>query len=177
MDLSMIPFPQPAAAANGATPTTRPADTSDIFAKALSERLGGAELELLNLAETSLTTEQLGTLVTAVNKSGLRRLGLAGNQITAEGMQHVARYLKQGKCEGLDLGGIDLKDMLGVIAESLDENHPLWALSLANCALTPDSLWQLFPALAKLKNFRFIDLSHNHELFAATPSALPLFRR
>jgi hypothetical protein len=50
-------------------------------------------------------------------------------------------------------------------------------LSLANCALTPDSLWKFFPVLAKLKNFRFIDLSHNHDLFVATRSALSLFRR
>jgi hypothetical protein len=176
MDLSMIPFPQSAPAANGAT-VTRPTDTIEIFTKAISERLGGPELELLNMAETGLTTAQLSMLIDAVNKSGLRRLGLAGNQITAEGMQHVARYLKQGKCEGLDLGGIDMKDHLGVIAESLDENHPLWALSLANCALSPDSLWKLFPVLAKLKNFRFIDLSHNHDLFVANPSALSLFRR
>lgn len=172
----MIPFPQTSVAANDTT-ATQPTDTSDIFAKAVSERLGGAELELLNMAETGLTTEQLSTLITAVNKSGLRRLGLAGNQITAEGIEHVARYLKQGKCESLDLGGIDMKDLLGIIAESLGENHPLWALSLANCGLTPNSLWKLFPVLAKLKNFRFIDLSHNHDLFAATPSALRLFRR
>lgn len=176
MDLSMIPFPQSAPAANGAA-ATRPTDTIEIFTKAISERLGGPELELLNMAETGLTAAQLGMLIDAVNKSGMRRLGLAGNQITAEGMRHVARYLKQGKCEGLDLGGIDMKDYLGVIAESLDENHPLWALSLANCALSPDSLWKLFPVLAKLKNFRFIDLSHNHDLFVANPSALSLFRR
>jgi hypothetical protein len=176
MDLSMIPFPQSAPTANGAT-ATRQANTIEIFTKALSERLGGPELELLNMAETGLTTVQLGMLIDAVNKSGMRRLGLAGNQITANGMEHVARYLKRGKCEGLDLGGIDMKDHLGVIADSLDENHPLWALSLANCALTPDSLWKLFPVLAKLKNFRFIDLSHNHDLFAAVPSALSLFRR
>lgn len=176
MDLSMIPFPQSVSAANGAT-ATRPADPIEIFTKALSERLGGPDLELLNMAETGLTTAQLGMLIDAVNKSGVRRLGLAGNQITAEGMGHVARYLKHGKCEGLDLGGIDMKDRLDVIADSLDENHPLWALSLANCALTPDSLWRLFPVLAKLKNFRFIDLSHNHDMFLAIPSALSLFRR
>lgn len=176
MDLSMIPFPQSVLAANGAT-ATQPADPIEIFTKALSERLGGPDLELLNMAETGLTTAQLGMLIDAVNKSGMRRLGLAGNQITAEGMEHIARYLKHGKCEGLDLGGIDMKDHLGMIAESLDENHPLWALSLANCALTPDSLWKFFPVLAKLKNFRFIDLSHNHDLFVATPSALSLFRR
>jgi hypothetical protein len=176
MDLSMIPFPQSVSTANDAA-TPRPADTIDIFTKAISERLGGPELELLNMAETGLTTVQLGMLIDAVNKSGLRRLGLAGNRITAEGMQHVGRYLKRGKCEGLDLGGIDMKDHLGVIANSLDENHPLWALSLANCSLSPDSLWKLFPVLAKLKNFRFIDLSHNHDLFLANPSALSLFRR
>ena len=33
------------------------------------------------------------------------------------------------------------------------------------------------PALAKLKNFRFIDLSQNHGLFEAEPSALSLLRR
>lgn len=176
MDLSMIPFPQSISATNGAA-ATHPVETIEIFTKALSGRLGGPELELLNMAETGLTTPQLGMLIDAVNKSGMRRLGLAGNQITPEGMQHVARYLKNGKCEGLDLGGIDMKDHLGVIAESLDVNHPLWALSLANCALSPDSLWKLFPVLAKLKNFRFIDLSHNHDLFVAIPSALSLFRR
>jgi hypothetical protein len=176
MDLSMIPFPQSVSAANGAT-TTRPADPIEIFTKALGGRLGGPDLELLNMAETGLTTAQLGMLIDAVIKSGMRRLGLAGNHITAKGMEHVARYLKHGKCEGLDLGGIDMKDHLDVIARSLNENHPLWALSLANCALTPDSLWKLFPALAKLKAFRFIDLSHNHDLFLATPSALSLFRR
>lgn len=182
LDLSMIPFPQIPSSTNG-TPLARTvsgtpkSDPSCLFSRALAERIGGSELELLNMAETGLTTEQLGELIDGVCTSGLRRLGLAGNNITADGMQHVARYVKNGKCEGLDLGGNDLKDLLNVLVDSLDEDHPLWALSLANCELTPESLWKLFPALAKLKNFRFIDLSHNHDLFETNPSALSLIRR
>jgi Ran GTPase-activating protein (RanGAP) involved in mRNA processing and transport len=147
------------------------------LAKALGERLASRDLELLNLAETGMTTEQLGGLIDGAIKSGLRRLGIAGNSITPEGMQHVARFLRDGSCEGLDLGGNDLKDQLGVIADALDDNNDLYALSLADCSLTPDSLWSLFPALVKLKNFRFIDLSQNHALFDTQPSALSLLRR
>ena len=185
MDLSKIPFPQPPPVA---TPTggshihrtisanTIP-DVSCLLAKALGERLASRDLELLNLAETGMTTEQLGGLIDGAIKSGLRRLGIAGNSITPEGMQHVARFLQDGSCEGLDLGGNDLKDQLGVIADALDDNNDLYALSLADCSLTPDSLWALFPALVKLKNFRFIDLSQNHALFDTQPSALSLLRR
>ncbi|TVY54113.1 MAP-homologous protein, partial [Lachnellula suecica] len=186
MDLSKIPFPQaiptPNPPAHGqhlhrtASSSTTP-DVSCLLAKALGERLAGRDLELLNLAETGMTTEQLGGLIDGAIKSGLRRLGIAGNNITHEGMQHVARFLRDGTCEGLDLGGNDLKDQLGVIADALDDQNILYALSLADCSLTADSLWPLFPALVKLKNFRFIDLSQNHALFDTQPSALSLLRR
>jgi hypothetical protein len=187
LDLSMIPFPQPqattppangtAAPKSGATESKTPEDMSEILSKALSERFAGPELDLLNMAETGLSTDQLGRLIDAVNISGLGRLGLAGNGLTAEGVAHVVRFLKNGKCTGLDLGGIDLKDHLGAIADSLTEGHPLWALSLANCGLTPDSLKALLPALSQLQNFRFIDLSHNKDLFGTEHSALSLLRR
>jgi hypothetical protein len=196
MDISKVPFPQ----IPTVSPSTPPSHTaghlsrtmsvasnassdvtysqmSGVLAKAIGERLAGKEFELLNMAECGLTTEQLGCLIDGVIKSGLRRLGIAGNDITPEGMQHVARYIREGKCEGLDLGGNDLKDQLGVIADALSADNQLYALSLADCHLTPDSLWSLFPALAKLKNFRFIDLSQNHELFDSQPSALSLLRR
>ena len=183
LDLSKVPFPQTPASPSqppghvSRTPATTASDVSCLLAKAIGERLAGGELELLNVAECGLTTEQLGSLVDGVIKSGLRRLGIAGNSITPEGMQHVARYIVEGKCEGLDLGGNDLKDQLGTISNALDENNNLYALSLADCNLTPESLWSLFPALAKLKNFRFIDLSQNHDLFETEPSALSLLRR
>ena len=123
------------------------------------------------MAETGLTTDQLGFVIDGVCKSGLRRLGLAGNRITGEGMQHVSRYLREGKCEGLDLGGNDLEDHMDLLANSISENHPLWALSLSNSGLTPDALWKLFPTLVKLQGFKFLDLSHNHALFV---SLIPL---
>ena len=187
MDLSKVPFPQapietPSHSPAHSTRTTSTTSTaytevSCVLSKAIGERLAGREFELLNIAECGMTTEQLGYLIDGVIKSGLRRLGIAGNNITPEGMQHVARYIRDGKCEGLDLGGNDLKDQLGVIADALTENNALYALSLADCNLTPESLWALFPALAKLNNFRFIDLSQNHDLFDSEPSALSLLRR
>jgi hypothetical protein len=187
MDLSKVPFPQPLAGSpvhgpghltrtTSRSSTTHP-EISHLLSQAIGERLAGREFELLNVAECGITTEQLSYLIDGVIKSGLRRLGIAGNKITPEGMQHVARYIRDGKCEGLDLGGNDLKNQLGVIADALTENNALYALSLADCNLTPESLWALFPALAKLKNFRFIDLSQNHGLFDSEPTALSLLRR
>jgi hypothetical protein len=187
MDLSKVPFPQPPVGtpSHGSGHLTRTTTVSSttypevscLLSKAIGERLAGREFELLNIAECGMTTEQLGYLIDGVIKSGLRRLGIAGNKITPEGMQHVARFIRDGKCEGLDLGGNDLRDQLGVIADALTENNALYALSLADCNLTPQSLWALFPALAKLNNFRFIDLSQNHDLFDSEPSALSLLRR
>lgn len=191
IDLSQVPFPQPIPPTSAASSSShlhlphhnKPApiapnnEICHILSRAIGERLAAQDLELLNLADTGITTEQLGVIVDGIIKCGLRRLGLADNNLTAEGVAHVARYLKQGKCEGLDLGGNDLKDLLGLIAESLGEDNLLMALSLAGCNLTPDSLWTLFPSLANLNHFRFIDLSQNPELFSSKPSALSLFRR
>lgn len=190
LDLSMIPFPQaPTTPKQGNGLKRTPSsdctiELASILSTAIGERLAGPELELINMAETGLNAEQLGLLIDGVIKSGLRRLGLAGNNITAEGLEHVARYLRQSNCEGLDLGGNDLQDLLEVVANALEEaiakdkNYPLWALSLADCNMSPDSLWKLLPGLAKLRNFRFLDLSHNQDLFATKPSsALPSLRR
>ena len=204
LDVSKVPFPQPLVPApqvpashaaltshaqthhvqtpNGHLARTTSGSSanielSELLAKAIGERLAGSEFELLVLSECGLTTDQLGDLVGGVIKSGLRRLGLAGNNISPDGMKHIARYIREGNCECLDLGGNDLKDQLGTIVEALGEHCSLYALSLADCNLTPESLWTLFPALAKLNNFRFIDLSQNHDLFEVNPSALSLLRR
>lgn len=189
LDLSRVPFPQATAqtashhhTGSGHLSRTTSASSANselacLLSKAIGERLAGKEFELLNIAECGITTDQLSDLVDGIIKSGLRRLGIAGNNITSEGMKHVARYIRAGHCEGLDLGGNDLTDQMSAITSALDENSSLFALSLADCNLTPDSLWTLFPALVKLKNFRFIDLSQNHDLFDSNPSALSLLRR
>jgi hypothetical protein len=189
LDLSKVPFPQaPAQSASNSqvgsghlsrttSMSSVPSEISSLLSKAIGDRLAGKEFELLNVAECGLTTEQLGDLVDGIIKSGLRRLGIAGNNITPQGFKHVTRFIKSGHCEGLDIGGNDLKDQLGIIADAIDEHSILYALSLADCNLTPDSLCPLLPVLVKLSNFRFIDLSQNHALFGSDRSALSLLRR
>lgn len=189
IDVSMIPFPKPTAMADSVTrhhhtplhhtspAPPSPIDMSTLLQEAIAERLGGNRLEELIMAECGLSTESIGKIVDGVMKCGSTRLGLAGNNITREGLGHVIRYLQSGKCEGLDLGGNDLREDLNMLAEALDEKSTMWALSLADCNLAPSSLESLLPALVQLPNCRFIDLSHNRDLFLTRPTALGLIRK
>ncbi|KAI0156935.1 RNI-like protein [Xylariaceae sp. FL1272] len=154
-----------------------PFDAASLLSKSLESRLAGAELELLNMGATGLSSKQLGIVIDGILKSGVSRLGLSHNSLDADGVQHVARYLREAKCEGIDLGGNDLKDHLATLAEAIDEKGQLWALSIANCNLDPSSLCKLLPKLTKLTNFKFIDLSHNQALFETQPSAIAALRR
>ncbi|KAH6604861.1 hypothetical protein Trco_006568 [Trichoderma cornu-damae] len=180
LDLSSIPFPRQAHAnANGALQNGVhiPLAIADIFARALAHRPAGSALEMLSIGETEPSMEQLGTIMDGVIKCGIRRLGMARNPLDGDGVRHVVRYLESGKCEGLDLGGIDLREHMDTIASSIRETDPLWALSISDCNLTPSALCKILPILAKLENFVFIDLSHNHDLFQSTPNAVGLLRR
>lgn len=191
LDVSSIPFPAPCEPPkttplshhlhahighNGHNHVTQ-LDLSHLLSKALGERLAGPELELLNIGETGITMNQLGTVIDGALKSGLSRLGLAHNDLDTQGVQHVARYLQGGNCQGIDLGGNDLRDHMEVIAEAISEDATIWALSLANCNLMPKSLCKLFHKLIKLKHFKFIDLSHNQDLCESDPSAVGILRR
>lgn len=187
LDVSMIPFPKPRV--ESTSPITSPMDSctpskvrpskdiADIFSKALSERLGGSQLEELVMAECSLSTTCIRKIIDGVVISGVQRLGLAGNDIDNEGLDHVIHYIRSGVCQGLDLGGNDLSGWIGRLAECLTKDCPLWLLSLADCDLTPESLKILFPALVNLPNFRFLDLSHNNNLFSNTQTSLCLLRK
>lgn len=188
LDVSNVVFPhtlvnQPAASQPAPLYATNkpqlqyPYDVCQLLSKSLGERLGGANLELLNIGDTGLSSAQLGWIVDGIIQSGTKRLGLAHNDLDDAGVQHVARYLASGKCEGLDLGGNDLRDRLEVLADAAATNDSLWALSLADCNLAPLSLCKPLPKLVTLSNFKFLDLSHNHELFEARPSATVLLRR
>ena len=182
LDLSHIPFPRQAPTPAGANCTLPngvhiPRSISDVFATAIADRPGGSTLEMVNIGETEPSMAQLGTIIDGVIKCGVGRLGLAHNQLDGEGVGYVARYLKAGHCEGLDLGGNDISDHIETLAESISEDHPLWAISLASCNLTVSALSKMMAVLVKIKGFRFIDLSHNHELFDSKPSALGLLRR
>ncbi|KAK4211418.1 hypothetical protein QBC37DRAFT_446192 [Rhypophila decipiens] len=182
IDLSGIPFPQPPATVsrqNGqANGSAKIGELCQLLSKSIGERLGGATLGVLSFGEAGFTPTQLGLVIDGVIRCGIRRLGLAHNNIEREGLKHIARLLRSGVCEGLDLGGNDMRDQLAVLAEALQgENGQFWALSLADANLVPSSLCKLLPTLVKLKHFRFIDLSHNHELFSSTPSAISVLRR
>lgn len=178
LDISSIPFPIAAEKRNGNIHGNDPrGDLCRLFAQSLGDRLAGSTLGLINLGETGINTDQLEAIIDGIIKCGVKRVGLAHNNIDAKGIQHVARYLSNGRCDGLDLGGNDLRDQLEVLANALNETDPLWALSLAEGNLKPASLCKLLPKLVKLRAFRFIDLSHNPELFQSNPSAIPLLRR
>ncbi|KAF2969566.1 hypothetical protein GQX73_g3991 [Xylaria multiplex] len=185
LDLSSIRFPaivEPAKPPHShlihhthSTPT--PFDLSLLLSKSLADRLAGPELELLNLGATGLTSSQLECIIDGMLKSGVSRLGLSHNNLDAVGVGHVARYLRKARCEGLDLGGNNLRDHLEALASAIESNDSLWALSLANCNLDPASLCKLLPKLLKLTNFKFFDLSHNHALFESEHNAISLLRR
>lgn len=180
IDLSGIPFPKTPATPNGPglmrSPKPVP-DVSSIFADALAQRFGGDHLEELLLSECNPSTEDVERICNAAMAFGLRRLGLANNNLTKEGLQHVVRYIQAGHCEGLDLGGNNLEEHLELLAAAVDNKQPLYALSLADCSLVPPSICSLLQAFTKLPNFRFIDLSHNHGLFSTQPDALSMLRR
>ena len=181
IDLSGIPFPRPPAPTNNPPSMSKssnpPANIRTIFAKALAERFAGSRLEELVISECYPLTDDLEKICNAVITLGLRRFGVANNDLTKEGLEHVLRYFRAGHCEGLDLGGNNLEEHLPLLASAIERSQTLTALSLADCSLTPGSLCGLLKSLTTLPNFRFIDLSHNRGLFSSQPDSVAMLRR
>ena len=190
IDLSMIPFPSKGSNqslhGNQLKPRTvkkLPADLCLTFEKCLVGRLAGSRLEELVMGECGLSTEHISKIVRGVIGCGATRLGLANNNLTVEAMEDIAYYVETGKCEGLDLGGNNLSNgRLDVLVKAIESNgdashNLLHALSLADCKLSTPDIKLLLPVLAKLPNFRFIDLSHNRSLFSTQPNAIAVLRK
>ncbi|KAF5025239.1 hypothetical protein F66182_2705 [Fusarium sp. NRRL 66182] len=180
LDISEIQFPrQPQTQQNGSLNNgcQIPRGISNIFATALGERLGGSTLELVNLGQTGFSMEQLGIIVDGLIQCGVKRLGLSHNQIDAEGIKHVVKFITEGNCEGLDLGGNDISQHTEALASAIDNDSTLWGLGMAACSLTPSALCKILPTMVKLDSLRFFDLSQNPALFQSTPSAVGLLRR
>lgn len=178
IDLTGIPFPKPPTPSDGThRGQSQAVDVCTIFSDALAARFGGDHLEELLLGECKPSAEQVKKICEAATKMGLRRLGLANNDLTREGLNHVIEYLKAGQCEGLDLGGNPIKDHLDLLTEAIEPELPLYAFSLADCSLVPSGICPLLQAFTRLHNLRFIDFSHNPELFSSQPNALGAFRR
>ena len=184
IDVSMIPIPKPPVSRQPTegphSPTGQSSlghDIAALLAKSIFGRLGGPQLEELVMGECQMTTSCVEQLVDAVMQCGITRLGLANNGIAGESLECVLRFLRSGKCQGLDLGGNDLSEHIPALNAALNAQNPLYALSLADCNLSPQSLEDLLPALVQLPNFLFVDLSHNRKLFETKPSALNLLRK
>lgn len=154
-------------------------NAAETLYKCLSERLGGSHLEELSVSECGLSVDHVRKIIDGAMMCGISRLGLAGNHLTDESLEHVIHYIRSGVCHGLDLGGNDLRGKLGMIADTFSEktDTPVWGLSLADCNLDTSSVKPLFPALVKLPNFRFIDLSHNRDLCGEDNGTISLLRR
>ncbi|PNS20952.1 hypothetical protein CAC42_2883 [Sphaceloma murrayae] len=172
IDLSMIQFPEdlpPGAQKLSPRPDNAASlpDAAEIFAKSLAERQAGSVLEELILSECGLKSEQIRKIIDGAMVCGISRLGLAGSQLDDDGFEHVLTYVRSGVCNVVDIGSNDLKSKMEKLAQSLTTNPdcPVWGLSLASCNLDSEALKPLFPALIKLNNFRFLDLSHNNGLF------------
>ncbi|KAF9883735.1 hypothetical protein FE257_003027 [Aspergillus nanangensis] len=186
IDLSGIPFPkEPTSTFDPTVPASQQGsalnatfDVVTLFANSLRERFGGDHLEELLLSECKPAMEEVKRICDAAATVGLRRLGFANNGLTREGLEHIVHYLQSGKCEGLDLGGNALLlDHLDLITSNIESELPLYALSLADCSLTPTAIYPLLQGLTRLFNLRFIDFSHNPALFSTQPDALATFRR
>ncbi|KAK5796306.1 hypothetical protein VI817_005591 [Penicillium citrinum] len=178
LDISGIPFPKcQVPSPDGQGPPQSKPDVCNVFADALAERFLGDHLEELLMSECKPSSEQVKRICQAATKMGLRRLGFANNNLTREGLGHVIEYLKFGQCEGLDLGGNVITDDIDLITGAIEPELPLYALSLADCSLNPSVICPLLQALTRLHNLRFIDFSHNRDLFSVQPSSIGAFRR
>ncbi|OAK95470.1 RNI-like protein [Phaeosphaeriaceae sp. SRC1lsM3a] len=186
LDVSMIKFPRMRPQTVQSPVTTpqkdapaeeaRSRDIAEIFSKAIAERLGGSGLQELVLGECSLTAASIRKIIDGCVMSGVQRLGLATNDLDKEGLEHALHYIRSGVCQGIDLGGNDLREWIPRLCEGLGKDNPTWALCLQNTGLTPENLKTLFPALVTMPNFRFLDLSHNKGLFSHN-SSLCLIRK
>jgi hypothetical protein len=191
LDVSMIPFPKQPTQVTSPSPIPPPTngmpltspnkeaktrDIAEILSKAISERLGGATMQELLMAECGLTSISIRKIIDGCVVSGVKRLSLADNDIDREGLNHVQHYIRSGVCEGIDLGGNDLRDWVPQLCESLTKDSTVWALCLANTGLTKEHLKMLFPAMVNLPSLRFLDLSRNKGLFPDT-TALCLLRK
>ncbi|KAL9114422.1 MAG: hypothetical protein Q9227_001503 [Pyrenula ochraceoflavens] len=171
IDLSGIPFPPPRTE-NGAK-----VGICILLSKGLAQCYGRGTLEELILSQCSLSAANIGNIIDGAIACGLKRLGLADNNMDEVGRDHVIRFVESGVCEGLDLGGNDFHGRLKPFADKIDERNPLFALSFADCNLDPSDLSILLPNFLQLPNFKFVDFSHNRGLFATQPDALTLLRR
>ena len=184
IDMSLTPFPSPealtsvgTARVSGESTQPNPKDVAHVLYESLSDRSKESRLEELILSDCHLNAYVIKKIVDAICGSNISRLGVAKNSLDHEAIQYLAQYIQSGSCKGLDLGGNDIRDAASILTQSMGSSIPIWALSLADCNLDPDTLAKIFPSLLNLPDFRFLDLSHNRDLFNSKPNALGMVRK
>ncbi|KIW40011.1 uncharacterized protein PV06_08568 [Exophiala oligosperma] len=185
IDLSGLQFPKSGdlsrtpsgnSSVSNADTNSKMVDLGTLIIHALTVRLGD-KLEELILGRCGLSTKNIQDIVECAMKCKIRRLGLADNNVTEEALAHLVRYVKSGSCEGLDLGGNDLRGIAHTLAEVATDTCPLFAISLSACNLTPTDLSAILIPFGKLTNLKFMDLSQNKALFSGGPNAVPVLRK
>ena len=186
IDLTCIPFPTKDLSRTSTTTSTnmstsqelpsKPLDLNTLFARALADRFG-TRLEELILSGCGLSSNTISEIVDSAIACRIKRLGLAANNMNEEAIRHVVRYVTSGICEGLDMGANDLNGMGHLLTEVLNEQNPMFAMSLADCNLSVQDLRSILQHLSLLRNFKFLDLSRNHELFESPEDVISLLRR
>jgi hypothetical protein len=126
IDLSMMQFPATLppsghsshikTSQNGPRAPDQETDAAETFLRCLSQRSGGKKLEELIMSECGMSAPQIRKVVDGAIMCGVNRLGFAGSQLDDQGLESVLHYLRSGVCGALDIGGNDLRDKLGLIA-------------------------------------------------------------
>lgn len=188
LDLTGIPFPNGAPSdlsrtstistsmSASAEPPAKSLDVGTLFSRAVSTRVGD-RLEELILSNCGLSAPMLSAVIDSAVKCQIKRLGLANNQFDTDAVSHVVRFVTSGVCEGLDMGGNDLRGCGHLLTEVLDEKNMLMAMSLAGCNMSVQDLQAVLQHLSRLRNFKFIDLSSNQDLFLEGRDCLSVLRR
>lgn len=184
IDVSLTPLPRLERPADGTETPNATASLATILRDAIATRPSKfSRIEELILSECKLSTDDVGKVVDAACIGRIDRLGLAKNDLKADGIEHVKRFAMSEGCGGIDLGGNDLRDSLATLVSALHPKSPLYALCLANCNLDATALAKLLPTLAQLPDMRVLILSHNRDLFKSPNSVgfvrkyLPKYRK
>lgn len=106
-------------------------------------------------------------------------LGLAYNDLTSEQIECVLNLLKSEHLQGLDIGYNDLSSGINYFSDFFDKNFStsnLKFISLNSINLKcNENTQKLIPALSKLKNLKFLDLSNNKLIFPYINTTLIIY--
>ena len=128
------------------------------------------ELSELQLADMSISHDELQSLATAILRSKIRALLLPGCGLSRESLVTIGELLRGADgLRLLDLSRNDLAGNFDPIVDALDEEAALIFLTLSHCNIALDDLRRMFVRLPKLNNFRILDVA-GHDMRPLMPT-------